>query len=149
MYCNTIELYCEKRARQGWTALQYSAQPSHDTATVAATRHAGVGLGTQEGAGGRWACGWALGVRRALGWASRQAHGSRRGAQVGRRWGAQASTWADARALGEQAAGSRRGRHGRKGVGRVGQAAGAAWVRGLALGCALDLFLARFDSVFS
>ena len=40
-------LYCNLGARQGWTVLRYSAQPSHDTAIVEATRHAGAG---------RWAC---------------------------------------------------------------------------------------------
>ena len=45
MYCNTIELYCEKRARQGWTVLQYSAQPSHNAVTVAATERQGAGQG--------------------------------------------------------------------------------------------------------
>ena len=102
-------------------------------------------------------------MRGALGWALRQASGSRRGAHVGRRWGAQAGTWADVRARGAQATSSRRGRHGagaRQGAaarGRARQARGlgagrSAWARGLALGCALgalDLFLAQFDSVFS
>ena len=49
----------------------------------------------------------------------RQARGSRRAAQVGRRWGAQAGTWADASARGAQAAGSRRRRHGRASAGRA------------------------------
>ena len=44
----------------------------------------------------------------------RQARGSRRGAQVGRRWGAQAGTREDA-----LAAGSRPGQHGRASAGRA------------------------------
>ena len=40
-------LYCSLGARQGWTVLRYSAQPSHDTATVAATQRAGAGLGAR------------------------------------------------------------------------------------------------------
>ena len=86
MCCNTIELYCEKRARQGWTVLQYSAQLSHDMATVAATRHAGAGLGAQEGAGGRWA--GRAGRRAAAGGARRWAGaGARRQARGGTRAG--------------------------------------------------------------
>ena len=54
-------LYCDLGAGQGWTVLQYSAQPSHDTATVATTRRwAGARAGRAQGvqaAGGRWALG--------------------------------------------------------------------------------------------
>ena len=61
MYRNTKKLYCEKRAGQGWTVLQYSGQPSHDTAGARrAGRRRGVGLGVRGvlalGAqAGRWA----------------------------------------------------------------------------------------------
>ena len=77
--------------------------------------------------------GWALGVHGELGWARRQARGSRRGAQVGRRWGAQAGTRAESRALGAQAVGSRRGRHGRVGAGRATGTHGR-WARGRCAG---------------
>ena len=46
-------LCCDLGARQGWTVLQYSAQPSHDTATVATTRRWAGALGR---AGGRTGC---------------------------------------------------------------------------------------------
>ena len=146
--------------------MQYSAQPSHDTTTVAATRHAGAGLGAQEGVGGGRARGWVLGVRGALGWARRQAHANARqqAGSAGARARRQARGRTPAsRAHRRQAAGA-----GGTGVralgsrGRARQAAGAwqgaagarpeRWARGLALGYALgvlDLFLARFDSVFS
>ena len=44
-------LYCSLGARQGWTVLQYSAQPSHNTVTVAATERRGAGRARR----GRWA----------------------------------------------------------------------------------------------
>ena len=50
-------LYCNLGARQGWTVLQYSAQSSHNTATVATTRRwAGVQVLGVQGAGlaGAW-----------------------------------------------------------------------------------------------
>ena len=61
MYRNTKKLYCEKRVGQGWTVLQYSGQPSHDTAGAGCTgRRRGDGLGVRGvralGAqAGRWA----------------------------------------------------------------------------------------------
>ena len=103
MYCNTIELYCEKRARQGWTVLQYSAQPSHDTATVAATRHAGAGLGAQVGMRGTQQARRRLG-KRALGCT----------AQAGRAQAA-GGRWAQARAASCSGA---RGAWGRRAAGR-------------------------------
>ena len=87
-------LYCNLGARQDWIVLQYSAQPSHNTATVATTRRwagaqvlgwgagrAGWALGVLAlGAGragsGRWAC-WRAGrARGAGGWARRALAGS-------------------------------------------------------------------------
>ena len=79
MYRNTKKLYCEKRAGQGWTVLQYSGQASHDTAGAGhAGRHRGAGLGVRGvlelGAqAGRWAS--MRGARRA---------GGALGAQTGR-----------------------------------------------------------------
>ena len=54
------QVYCNRAARQGWTVLRYSAQPSHDTA-MEARRRAALGrtgrAGRRElgrtGAGGR------------------------------------------------------------------------------------------------
>ena len=57
-------LYCDLGARQGWTVLQYSGQPSHDTATVATTRRWGAQQGRRR-LGGALAGG--AGSRRALG----------------------------------------------------------------------------------
>ena len=74
-------LYCNLGARQGWTVLRYSAQPSHDTTTVAATRHAGAG---------RWAC-WALGMLALGGQAGRSGQAAGR---AGRALGAGGKAWA-------------------------------------------------------
>ena len=153
MYCNTIELYCEKRARQGWTVLQYNAQPSHDTTTVAATRHAGAGLGAQEGAGGRWAHGWAC-VGRWAGRAGRrrQARGRTRACWARRLQAAGAGGTGAGRARAHGVGGKSAAARGRDRQARGLSAGHSAWARGLALGCALgalDLFLTRFDSVFS
>ena len=136
-----VGLYCNLGAGQGWTVLRYSAQPCHDTATVAATRRACWGAG---------ACGRAQGERGACvggaggSWAQ-QALGER--ARCRREGSAEG-------AAGSRAAGAR-GEHGRarSARGRAGWAAGARpgrWAHGLALGCALSalsLFSIRFDSV--
>ena len=129
-------LYCNLGARQGWTVLRYSAQPSHDTATVAATRHAGAG---------RWAC-WALGMlgarragaglsgraRGAGGWARRARVGSGSHSMGARSASGRSSGRRRCRRLGvagaravEQALGVRC----RRGAG-VERAAGRRWARG-------------------
>ena len=115
--------------------MQYSGQPSHDTAGAgqqARPQGRAGRVGRRRGAG--------LGVRGALGWAwqawrtAGRARG-RRGARQGR------------------AAGRERGR--RAGAGRsrrtAASARGARGALGLATGCALGalgLFSIRFDSVF-
>ena len=99
-----------------------------NTVTVAATRRAGAGLGAQ-------ALGWAC--RRARRRQSAGARGSRRGAQVGRRWGAQAGMRGRARRASGTAGRARRAGSwaaGARAVGRGARAAGhgrrAAWELG-------------------
>ena len=90
LYCNTNELYCDMRARQGWTVLRYNAQPS--------PRHGGArtegwlaGLAQQSGARGPRGR-RASGARAAGGrWAGTRARGrgmqTRQGARHGRAGG--------------------------------------------------------------
>ena len=117
------QVYCNRAARQGWTVLQYSAQPSHDTAMEARRRAA---LGRTGSAG-----------RRELGRTGTGGGGGRGGRAGGRRVEA-----------GGRAGGRRWRTHGAqraRGRGAAGRAAGrAARPTGCALG-ALSLFLARFD----
>ena len=129
MYCNTIELYCERGARQGWTVLQYSAQPSHNIVTVAATQGAGMSAGARRRAcrgagcaGRRWALGGrALGVRAC--WA--RATGGRAG--VGRR-GARSA--ADARGRRQAAGAGCAGRADEQARARQGATSVGAWSAG-------------------
>ena len=86
MYCNTIELYCEEGARQGWTVLQYSAQLCHNIVIVAATQGA-TWCWARAGKHGRRA--WALGEER------RQASvGARAGAGKRQQRAGEETAWA-------------------------------------------------------
>ena len=131
--CIAIQnLYCDcgARARMDCIAIQWPAKPRYSRGWAAGA------LGAQAGAG---ALGWAWKAWRTTG----RARG-RDARQAGRAAGARAAgryRWA-------AGAVSVRGARGTRGLG----AGRAAWARGLSLGCALgalDLFLARFDSVFS
>ena len=137
-------LYCSLGARQGWTVLQYSAQPSHNTVTVAATRR---WARQQARAQGR------VGARRRGRWAGRWASG--RAAGAGRAWAGGRALQAAGRAgTGHSGARGRLGRRQAGAWGTAGPAAGARGARGLgvaggyALG-ALGPLSIRFDSVFS
>ena len=115
---------------------------------------AGVGAqaGGVERAGGRQA--QAAGGCRALGAGACWASGRRLAAGVRQQARGHGRDARGVRCRARQQALSRAERAGQGWLGgrRVAWALGAAWVRGLALGCALGalgLFLARFDSVFS
>ena len=129
-------LCCNLGARQGWTVLQYSAQPSHDTTTVATTRPAGAGLGARHG---RWhAARVRSKSRQALGRQARRrerAYERERERGHGRKHGRRASR--GARSAGGQAAahpagagGAQAWVRGARGLGvpvRAGWSAGPSW----------------------
>ena len=91
LYCNTIFCIATVEQGQGWTVLQYSGQPSHDTAWAGRTgRRRGAGLGVR---GAQWALGRA------------ERHGRARAP----RWAVRAcGRWARADARGRQQAAAQR-----------------------------------------
>ena len=148
---------------QGWTVLQYSGQPSHDTAGVrqqacaqGRAGRAGSRLGSRRASAGRWVC-WR--------WARRQGARGIRAGRVGRtrqacmrgalERGAQASdtAWASGALAGARARGRARGA-------RQGAAAGAGacgvrglgvagrWARGLGAWAGQDCALGALDLIF-
>ena len=146
---------------QGWTVLQYSGQPSHDTVGALGARRA---CSQQAGAGriGRWACWrWALGVLAlgvlvlGVGRAGAGRAGRQRGALGVDGWAGRVHAGSGtARALqitGARGAGAERAAGGAQELGARGaRGRRAAWALGVRAGngCALGALRLVFNPVF-